>query len=446
MELALSENIRSFRKERSLTQEQLSEALGVTPGAVYKWEAGLSVPELPVIVKLADFFDTSVDVLLGYKIRNNSMDAISDRLNTYIRNSDPAALPEAEKALKKYPNSFMVVHGCAQVYNVFGSENHDPVYLRRALELYEQALLLIPQNTGSQVSEYTIYGEIGGIYTLMGEPEKGVEILKKHNTGGMFDESIGGTLALFMNRTEEAVPFLSNALLDCVIRLWGCVIGFGAVFSARKDYASVQEIARWGLEVLSGIRNAGRTGYTDKTAAVLTVLLAHAQLHLLVGFRGKFGEETDVPALAGALAAQDVGLGDALQIILLHHVLVLAADALGQLGTPEAVCLHRTAQLGMEEYGVRGFPVTVTPSAAVGRAAHPSLQGVVVQDGGLLLGGRAAHTPCQVNLYARQRMLGEGHAQDAAVGRGRCLYADAVVGEHGRVVARPCRLALLVIA
>ena len=153
-------------------------------------------------------------------------------------------------------------------------------YLRRALELYEQALLLIPQNTGSQVSEYTIYGEIGGIYTLMGEPEKGVEILKKHNTGGMFDESIGGTLALFMNRTEEAVPFLSNALLDCVIRLWGCVIGFGAVFSARKDYASVQEIARWGLEVLSGIRNTGRTGYTDKTAAVLTVLLAHAQLHL----------------------------------------------------------------------------------------------------------------------------------------------------------------------
>ena len=280
MELALSENIRAFRKERSLTQEQLSEALGVTPGAVYKWEAGLSVPELPVIVKLADFFDTSVDVLLGYKIRNNSMDAISDRLNTYIRNSDPAALPEAEKALKKYPNSFMVVHGCAQVYNVFGSENHDPVYLRRALELYEQALLLIPQNTGSQVSEYTIYGEIGGIYTLMGEPEKGVEILKKHNTGRMFDESIGGTLALFMNRTEEAVPFLSNALLDCVIRLWGCVIGFGAVFSARKDYASVQEIARWGLEVLSGIRNRDQAGYPDKMISVLTVLLAHAQLHL----------------------------------------------------------------------------------------------------------------------------------------------------------------------
>lgn len=41
MTLKLSDNIRSFRKERSLTQEQLAEVLGVTTGAVYKWEAGV---------------------------------------------------------------------------------------------------------------------------------------------------------------------------------------------------------------------------------------------------------------------------------------------------------------------------------------------------------------------------------------------------------------------
>ncbi|MBQ6215744.1 MAG: helix-turn-helix transcriptional regulator, partial [Erysipelotrichaceae bacterium] len=46
MKMMLAENIRAFRKERSLTQEQLAEALGVTAGAVYKWEAKLSTPEL----------------------------------------------------------------------------------------------------------------------------------------------------------------------------------------------------------------------------------------------------------------------------------------------------------------------------------------------------------------------------------------------------------------
>lgn len=42
MKIKLAENIRMFRKEHSLTQEQLAEVLGVTVGAVYKWEAGVS--------------------------------------------------------------------------------------------------------------------------------------------------------------------------------------------------------------------------------------------------------------------------------------------------------------------------------------------------------------------------------------------------------------------
>ena len=69
--MQLSNNIRAFRKERSLTQEQLAQALGVTAGAVYKWEAGLSTPDISLIMELADLFDTSVDVLLGYEVKNN---------------------------------------------------------------------------------------------------------------------------------------------------------------------------------------------------------------------------------------------------------------------------------------------------------------------------------------------------------------------------------------
>ena len=44
MQIRLSENIRALRRRHGLTQEQLAEALGMTPGAVYKWEAGLSQP------------------------------------------------------------------------------------------------------------------------------------------------------------------------------------------------------------------------------------------------------------------------------------------------------------------------------------------------------------------------------------------------------------------
>ena len=103
MKMMLAENIRTFRKERSLTQEQLAEALGVTAGAVYKWEAKLSIPELGLIIQMADFFDISVDVLLGYEVRDNRLETTVKRLQEYRRSKDWDGLAEAEKALKKYP-------------------------------------------------------------------------------------------------------------------------------------------------------------------------------------------------------------------------------------------------------------------------------------------------------------------------------------------------------
>ena len=86
MEIRLGKNIRAFSKQRSLTQEQLAEVLGVSTGAVYKWEADLSIPELGMILEMADFFDTSVDVLLGYEMRDNRLET---SLLLFDQNTDP---------------------------------------------------------------------------------------------------------------------------------------------------------------------------------------------------------------------------------------------------------------------------------------------------------------------------------------------------------------------
>lgn len=120
MQIRLAENIRALRRQHRFTQEQLAESLGVTPGAVYKWEAGLSQPELAIIVELADLFDTSVDVLLGYEVKDNRRQTTAERLRRYRTEKDRAGLAEAEKALQKYPNDFEIVYRSAGLYRVFG--------------------------------------------------------------------------------------------------------------------------------------------------------------------------------------------------------------------------------------------------------------------------------------------------------------------------------------
>ena len=279
MEMTLSENIRAARKQRRLTQEQLAEALGVTAGAVYKWESGLSVPELELLVEMADFFDSSVDALLGYRMQDKRIEAITDRLGELCRSRDAAAIAEAEKALKRWPNSFEIVWSCADVYLLFGAETRSRDCLQRALELLEQARRLLGQNRDPEIGEITICGRIANVWMELGELEKGLDILKENNAGGMFNDDIGVVLAVYLDRPEEAEPYLAKALLQSASALLDTIAGYVFVFEARGDNASAREIVSWGLTFLQGLKREERApDFLDKLDAEMLVLLAHTLL------------------------------------------------------------------------------------------------------------------------------------------------------------------------
>ena len=276
MKMMLAENIRAFRKERSLTQEQLAEALGVTSGAVYKWEAKLSIPELELFIQMADFFDTSVDVLLGYEVKDNRLEATVTRLQEYRRSKDWDGLAEVEKALKKYPHSFQIVTESAALYRAFGIEAGDKKLLRRALELLEQSRLLLSQNEDPQISEQTICGRIAETYLGLGETDKAMELWKAHNAGGQYSSQIGDTLAQ-SGHFEEAVPFLSEAFTKILSDLVRTVVGYINVYLERRDYASAQAILSWEIGLLQGLREADRPNYFDRVCAALFAVLAGSQ-------------------------------------------------------------------------------------------------------------------------------------------------------------------------
>lgn len=275
--LSLAENIRQLRKQRKLTQEKLAEALGVTVGAVYKWESGQSQPELSMLVELADFFDTSVDVLLGYRVRDNRLEAALARMDEACRVLDSGALTEAEKILGKYPHSFRAVYSCAVVYLAFGAGSRDPGQLKRALELLEQARVLLPQNDDPSVGESTICGNLSAVWSLLGNEEKCVELLRKNNASGVFNSEIGFHLAVHLGRTEEAAPYLAAALMSAMSNLLTTVISYVFVFRARRDWASVLDITQWGIAFLTGLKTGEKQDLLEKTHAEMLVLLAYAQ-------------------------------------------------------------------------------------------------------------------------------------------------------------------------
>lgn len=65
MKIALGENLRSLRNRENITQEQLAEALEVSPQAVSRWENEATFPDISLLPIIANYFNVTTDYLLG---------------------------------------------------------------------------------------------------------------------------------------------------------------------------------------------------------------------------------------------------------------------------------------------------------------------------------------------------------------------------------------------
>ena len=60
-----SNNLFKLRKESKVSQQKLAEFGGVSQQCVSEWEKGKIEPTLSYLWKIADFFDVSIDFLVG---------------------------------------------------------------------------------------------------------------------------------------------------------------------------------------------------------------------------------------------------------------------------------------------------------------------------------------------------------------------------------------------
>jgi len=63
-----NENLKTIRKQKGFSQEQLAVRLNVVRQTISKWEKGTSVPDAELLIKLGEVLDVPVSDLLGKKI------------------------------------------------------------------------------------------------------------------------------------------------------------------------------------------------------------------------------------------------------------------------------------------------------------------------------------------------------------------------------------------
>lgn len=99
-------NLRALRTERKLSQEEFGKRVNLSQQTVHKYETGKTEPDIATLILLANFFEVSVDYLIG----NTDIRRRYEKTRTFDLNTEEAHLIEVFRRIRpKYRKGLCTV-------------------------------------------------------------------------------------------------------------------------------------------------------------------------------------------------------------------------------------------------------------------------------------------------------------------------------------------------
>lgn len=126
MKLTIGENIRSLRREKNLTQEELATMLGVTYQSVSRWENDSCYPDMELLPDIAAFFGITVDKLMGAdkNAEQREVERFLERFREAVSHGEiNQCIAITREGVAAYPNNYALLNKL--MYALFLSTDDD---------------------------------------------------------------------------------------------------------------------------------------------------------------------------------------------------------------------------------------------------------------------------------------------------------------------------------
>ncbi|MBD5637804.1 helix-turn-helix domain-containing protein [Clostridium botulinum] len=229
-ELNIGKCIIHKRKEKGITQEQLSNYIGVSKASVSKWESGSSYPDILLLPELATYFNISVDELLGYSPQLTKEDIgkiYSELSHEFAVKPFDEVMEQCNKLIKKYYSCFPFLLSIIQLLLNYSSLIKDDSIKK---EIFQQCILLSRKikeesenisyiknaNTMEALAEMTL-GNSEEVIRLLDnklDPYRGddVILINAYKMQGETDEANKVNQILLYNNVINTLTLLNNYL------------------------------------------------------------------------------------------------------------------------------------------------------------------------------------------------------------------------------------------
>lgn len=122
--------LKDLRKDKGITQEQLAEELGVSGRTISRWETGNNMPDISLLVEIAEFFDVSIPEIIRGERKSERM---KEEVKEVAETMSDYAKAEKENLVKSIRNMSIIGLIALLIYMVLGKTN---VYDRNNLIRY----------------------------------------------------------------------------------------------------------------------------------------------------------------------------------------------------------------------------------------------------------------------------------------------------------------------
>lgn len=242
--ILLGENLKGLRKKKELTQEQLAEILGVSPQAVSRWESGTTFPDITMLPTIANYFDVSLDDLMGMdNIRDES--AVEEIFKEYKINFSKGHVDKnielLGSALKRYPKNeqllFCYAGALASCIQKDGRELTEEEIRQNTLEAIKVDERLLESCTDLSLKISTIK-ELSFHYKKIGETEKAIELAES-----LPDIWSCSTTVLDIVYTGDKLKkFLQDTVLSLADAIWLTIRPLSDLNYERDDLTTEERI------------------------------------------------------------------------------------------------------------------------------------------------------------------------------------------------------------
>ncbi|MFD1178237.1 helix-turn-helix domain-containing protein [Paenibacillus puldeungensis] len=236
----IGQRILQLRKQNNLTQEKLASMVGVSAGAVSKWENGNSTPDISLLVPLARALGTNLDHLLSFnpEITETEVNHIKQEL-THLFLNDGYAIGEKKSVeyLHEYPNSIplkFTVAGLLNMYLMMTEDRSEEFITARR----HQSLDLLRQVVDSRDPKYTSLAWfcIASMQMNLGNLEETEAALQEITQPLINSRALYSELYLRQGKAKEALEYAEKMLLQDTVQTGFSLTTMAKASKMEKDY------------------------------------------------------------------------------------------------------------------------------------------------------------------------------------------------------------------